>query len=161
MTQLVVAISQASIVPVTTDLTTEFAPLEITRGFEYMFRVDYKIQANTALVAGEWGVVNDDGSVSRPTSTAVVNTFLCIAGTDRFDAAATGQVTLAPNSSLRVRSSRYNPAGTYHVGTALTVKDTGGGVAVVTPQTGTDPVLARVAAVVSGGQLTFDVLPSA
>ena len=160
MTQQVVAISQASIVPVQTDLTTEFGPLEIIRGFEKMFRVDYTIQANTALVAGEWGVVHDDGTVSRPSATPVVQTFLCIAGTDRFDSAATGNVTLAPNSSIRVRTTRYDPNPTYHVGSPLTVKDLGGGTAYVTLASGSDPVLARVAAL-GNGTLTYDVLPVA
>lgn len=158
MTQLVVAVSQASIVPVQSDLTTEYAPLEILRGFEQMKRVDYPIQAATALNKGEWGVVNDNGTVSRPTGTAVVNTYLCFAGTQQFDSAATGNVTLLPNSLVRVKTSMYNTGGTYHVGTALTVKDTGGGVAVVTPAGGGDPILARCVVVPTSGSIVFDTV---
>lgn len=160
MTQQVVAIDQLAIVPVQVDLTTEFGPLEIIRGFENMFRVDNPIRPNTALVAGEWGVLNDDGTVTRPTASPVVNTFLCIAGTDRFDSAATGNVTMAMNSNIRVRTTTYDPSPTYHVGSPLTVKDIGGGTAFVTLASGTDPVLARVA-VLGNGTLTYDVMPVA
>lgn len=158
MTQLVVAIGQASIVPVQQDLTTQYAPLEILRGFEQMKRVDYPMTPGVALNKGEWGCLNDSGVVTRPTGTAVQATYLCFAGTEQFDSAATGAVTLLPNSLVRIQTSMYNTAGTYHVGTPLTVKDTGGGVAVVTPAAGGDPVLARCVVVPTSGSIVYDTV---
>ena len=158
MTQLVTAIGQASIVPVSTDLTTEFGALEILRGFEQMKRVDRKIQANTALNKGEWGVLNDDGTISRPTSTPARMTFLCFAGTQQFDAAATGQVTLIENSLVQIQTTLFDPNPTYHVGDGLTVKDLGGGEAYVTKSAGSEPVLARVVSPPTNGVIVYDTV---
>lgn len=158
MTQLVEAIGQASIVPVQTDLSSAQNALDILRGFERANRKDRPIQAATALNKGEWGVLHDDGTVSRATSTPVRATYLCFAGTRQFDSAATGNVTLFENSLLTVQTTMYDPAPTYHVGDGLTVKDLGGGESYVTKSSGTEPVLARVKVPPTNGVMVYDTV---
>lgn len=158
MVQLVTAIGQASIVPVQADLTTEFGALEILRGFERANRKDRPIVANTALNKGEWGVLGDDGTVTRPTATPARASYLCFAGTQQFDSAATGQVTLFENSLLRIQTTLFDPNPTYHVGDALTVKDLGAGQAYPTKASGAEPVLARVVSVPTNGVIVYDTI---
>jgi hypothetical protein len=137
-------IGAGSIVPVSSDLTLEDLSLSILRGLENMHRVDKKRASGVDFLKGEWAVVQDDGTLARPASVPVRNTFLVFAGSDRFDAAATGQCTIIMSSSILVKTNRYDTAPTYHVGDQLTVKDLGGGEAFVTKQSGTEAVLAQV-----------------
>lgn len=153
-----IGIDTARVVPVSEDLTTEELGLSIVRGFDKMFRVDKKIGVGVDLVAGEWGVLGDDGMVSRPTTTPVANTYLVQAGTDRFDARATGQVTLIMNSNIIVKSNKFNTAGSYAAGVLLTARDTGTGAAVVTPAGAGEFVVGKVVEF-ANGILTYEVFP--
>lgn len=153
---MVLAINPNRIAPVTEDLATPYNQLEIIRGWERMYRVDQPLASGAAFVEGEWGVLGATG-LSRPTTTAVPNTYLVIAGTDRFDVAATKKATVVMNSKIIVRTTKYNAGGSYAIGTALTVKSLGAGEASVTPWTSPEPVMARVTKVGSGF-LEFEVL---
>lgn len=150
-----VGISASRIVPISEDLTQEDLRLAVLRGTEKMFRVDKPVAAGVSLVDGEWGVLNDEGKVERPGVTAVPNTYLCFAGTDRFDAHATGQVTLIMNSKIIVKTTKFDVGGPgYHVGDYLTVK---GDAAVVTLAADGEPRLAKVNQV-GDGFLVYEVL---
>lgn len=147
------------LVPVKEDLTTEDLRLAITRGLASMFRKDHKLGEGEELFLGEWGVVGDDGLVSRPGATPVRNTFLVFCGVERTDVHATGAVTLIKSSNVIAKSTRYNVAGTYSVGMELTVKNLGAGEAGLTPAAAGEPVLATVEAI-GQGYLEFSVMAS-
>lgn len=132
------------LVPVKEDLTTEDLRLAITRGLPDMKRKDHKLADGVELLLGEWGVVGDDGIVSRPSATPSRSTFLVFCGTERSDVHATGQVTLIKHSNIIAKSKRYNVSGTYTVGTELTVKDLSNGEAGLTPAASGEAVLAIV-----------------
>ena len=153
---MVEVISDLSIAPVGADLTQEDLGLSVLRGLETMHRVDEKFRSGVSLVKGEWGVLATDGYIDRPTASPVQNTYLCFAGTDRFDSRATGQVTLIENSPIIVKTDKFEP-GTYNVGDLLTVKDLGGGEAHVSAASTGEPALAKVREVGSG-YLVYEVL---
>lgn len=153
------AISQNRVVPVQEDLTTEETRLSVIRGLENMFRVDVKFDPTESFEMGDWATLGADGIATAPGSTPVAETYLVFAGNDRFDAAATGKITLIMNSPARVKSSKYNTGTSYAVGDALTVKDLGGGERVVTKQASSEPVLARVVEV-GDSYLVYDLVAS-
>lgn len=152
-----VTVSDIRTAPVGEDLTTAEGRLEVLRGLERMFRADKPLAAGALLGLGEWGVLGADGKVSRASSSAVPNTYLVFAGTDRFDVKATGQVTLVMNSPIVARTTVYNTAVSYQVGDYLTVKDLGGGESRLTKAAGADAKLARVQAVGSD-HLVYETL---
>jgi len=153
-----VGIDTARTVPVTEDLTTRELGLSILRGTEKMFRVDKKLGTGVQLVAGEWAVLNDDGTLSRPGATPVAATYLVMSGTDRFDVHATGQATIIMNSNLIVKSNKFHVGGIYAAGVLLTVKNLGIGEAVVSPAGATDFVVGKV---IEAGQgyLVYETSP--
>jgi hypothetical protein len=138
------SINPGRIVPVQEDLTAPYNKLEIIRGWEKMYRVDKDIASGATFLPGDWAVLGDNDKLTRPTASPVPNTYLVIAGTDRFDVAATGKATIVMASKVIVRTTQYNTGVSYSVGTPLTVKDRGLGQADVTVAAGADPVLARV-----------------
>jgi hypothetical protein len=154
-----VGIDLSRTVPVTEDLTTRELSLAILRGTEKMYRVDKKLGTGVSLLQGEWAVLNSDGTLSRPAATPVASTYLVFSGTDRFDVHATGQATIIMNSAIVVKSNRYYVAGTYDVGTLLTVKDLGAGQAVVSPAGVGDFVVAKVIEV-GTNFLVYETVPS-
>lgn len=154
---MVQAINPDRIVPVKEDLATPYSAFEIIRGWEKMHRVDKEITDGVEFLEGEWAVLGNNGKLTRPTASPVANSYLVIAGTNRFDVAATGQATIVMASKVIVRTERYDDSGSYNVGDNLTVKNLGGGEAVVTAAGGTDPVLARVVEV-GTGYLVYETL---
>ena len=153
---MVSAINPNRIVPVQEDLVLPYNQLEIIRGWEKMHRKDYPLASGVTAFAGEWLVLGDNGKLVRPSATGVANTFLVIAGTDRFDVAATQQATVIVASKVIARTTQF-AAASYSVGASLTVKDRGAGQAVLCAAGGGDAVLARVMAVGSDF-LEFEVL---
>jgi hypothetical protein len=151
------ALNPSRIVPVQEDLTTPYSRLEIIRGWEKMFRVDKDIASGATFLQGEWAVLGDNDKLTRPSASPVANTYLVIAGTDRFDVAATGKATIIMASKVIARTTQYNNLLSYHVGDALTVKDLGTGTAYVTKQSGVEPTLAYVTKV-GAGFLEFNTL---
>jgi len=133
-----------STVPVTLDLTTEDLSISILRGIENMHRRDVPLKAAEVLESGDWAVLNASGEAERAGATPVAESFPVFLGTERFDVSATGQVTLIMNDDVIIKSSKFDPAPTYAIGDALTVKDLGGGESTPTKQSGAEPVLARV-----------------
>ena len=151
-------IANSRIVPVQEDLTLEDLRLSIQRGLEKMFRVDKKYAPGVTLELGEWGVLQNDGTVARPGATPVAETYLVFCGTERFDARATGQVTLLMNSNLIVKSSRFEP-DSYAVGMALCVKNLGADAAHVSPASAGEFVCGKVLEV-GNGCLVYEVFAS-
>jgi hypothetical protein len=151
------SINPDRIVPVTEDLTTPYNKLEIIRGWEKMHRVDKDIATGATFLPGEWAVLGDNDKLTRPSASPVPNTFLVVAGTDRFDVAATGKATIVMASKIIVRTTQYNTLVSYHVGDYLTVKDLGTSAAYVTKQSGVEPMLAMVTKV-GIGYLEFETL---
>lgn len=158
MTQTVTTISDVNIVPVGTDLTKEELRLSVIRGLEHMKRVDVPLGSGVQLGLGEWGVVGADGNVARPTSTPVVNSFLCFAGTNRFDTFATGKVTLIMNSLVIAKTTNYKVDDTLAPGDPLTAvliaSGPSTGIAGLRLRAGSEPIHARVVGV-AAGVLTF------
>lgn len=140
-----VAISGSRVAPISVDLTLPNVHLNVLRGIEKSFRVDKPAAAGLTLVAGEWGVLGSDGTVSRPGASSDKSTFLCFLGTDRFDVAATGAVTLFMNPTLIVQTDRF-VADSYAVGDDLTVNNNSGTNASVLKAGTGDWVVARVVA---------------
>jgi hypothetical protein len=147
---------QSRIVPVQEDLTKEELRLSVLRGLENCFRVDKKLSVGESIELGEWGVLQNDGTMARPGATPVASTYLVFCGSERFDSMATGQVTLIMNSNCIVKSNRFNQAGSYSVGSELTVKDLGAGEAQVTPAANGEFVFGKVVEVGSG-YLVYEV----
>lgn len=143
---MVLAINPNRIVPVQEDLVLPYSQFEIVRGWEKMHRKDYPLAAGVVAKEGEWLVLGNNGKLTRPGATGVANSFLVIAGTDRFDVAATQQATVIVASKVIVRTTLFAPVS-YNVGDSLTVKDLGAGEAVVSAAGVGDAVLARVMAV--------------
>jgi hypothetical protein len=154
---MVVAVSDIRVAPIGEDLTTQDLSLSILRGLENMFRVDKKLATGASFLKGEWAVLNSDGKAERPGAVPVGNTYLVFCGTDRFDAHATGQVTLIMSHPVVAKTARYDVGQTYGVGDYLTVKDLGAGEAFVTKAAGAEVKLARVLEV-GNGYLTFETL---
>lgn len=144
------------LVPLQEDLTKEELRLNILRGHETMFRVDKKLEMGASLELGEWGSLNSDGTVGRPSTTSEANTYLVFCGTERSDVHATGAVTLIMNSGVIAKSARYK-ADSYQVGDALTAKDHGAGSAMLGKAVNGEYVHARVTEVGSG-YLVFEVV---
>jgi hypothetical protein len=154
-----IGISDIRTVPVGEDLTTENLAAAVVRGYEKMFRVDKKLGTNVSLLSGEYAVLNDDNTLSRPGATPVANTYLVLLGSDRFDVKATGQATLVMNSSIMVKSNKYDAAQIYTVGAFLTAKDRGLGQADLTLAANGEYCFAKVAEVGSG-YLVYELIPT-
>lgn len=153
-----IGISDIRTVPVGEDLTTENLAAAVIRGFEKMFRVDKKLGTGVSLLSGEFGVLNDDSTLSRPGATPVANTYLVLAGSDRFDVKATGQATLVMNSPIMVKTNKYDAGQTYAVGSLLTAKNRGGGQADLTLAANGEYCFAKVAELGSG-YLVYELIP--
>lgn len=151
-------ISDIRTVPVGEDLTTEETRLSVLRGFEHMNRVDFPLAVGATLDLGEWAALQADGTVARPTTTPVALTYLVMAGTDRFDTKATGQVTCVMNSLIVAKTTRYKTDDVLVPGSPLTAKliaaGPSAGVAGLTLQSGSQPIHGRCISV-AGGVLTF------
>jgi hypothetical protein len=154
---MVVAVSDIRVAPIGEDLTTSDLSLDILRGFENMFRVDKVIASGNDFVKGEWAVLNVDGKAERPATTPVGGAFLVLGGTDRFDAKATGQVTLIMSHPVVAKTSRFDTGESYNVGDYLVAKDLGAGEALVTKWGTGEPKHARVLEV-GVGYLVFETM---
>lgn len=125
-------ISQNRVVPLQEDLTKEDLRLNVLRGHENMFRVDKKFATGESLQLGEWGCLQNDGTMARPSAVPVAETYLVFCGNERYDSMATGQVTLIMNSSIIIKTNRFDASASYAAGSLLSVKDLGAGEAGVT-----------------------------
>jgi hypothetical protein len=155
--EMVVSVSDIRVAPIGEDLSTNDLSLEILRGFEKMYRVDKKIATGAFFAKGEWAVLNVDGKAERPSTTPVGGSYLVLGGTDRFDARATGQVTLIMSHPVIVKTKNYDVGQSYNVGDYLTVKDLGDGESLVTSWGTGEPKHARVIEE-GNGAIVFETL---
>ena len=153
---MVQCIDPNRIVPVQEDLTTDYDDFQVIRGWGKMHRVDKKVAAGISFTPGEWAVLGTNGELTRPTTTPALNTYPVLSGTDRFDAAATGQATIIMSSSVMIRTTKFDNGATYAVGDYLTVKDLGGGEAYVTKAAATEAYVGRVTGIVAGDYIEFE-----
>lgn len=141
---MVVAITDSRVVPVSEDLTTPETRLEVIRGLENAIRRDFPLKAGEVFELGEWAVLNASGELENATATPVPNSYLVFSDGGRFDVHATGKLTVFQNSALVVKTTNYDLAPTYVVGSPLTVKLVAGKSVLTLGNGTTDPVLARV-----------------
>lgn len=119
-------LSDSRIAPVGEDLTREDVLMKPIGNFEGITRRDYPLASGVTPVKGQWVVLGADGKLHMPSGTSAPASFLVLSGSDRFDAKATGQATLAMAGQLEVMSSQYDHAVSYVVGDYLTAKLTSG-----------------------------------
>lgn len=141
---MVVAVSDIRVAPVGEDLTLPEGRLEILRGFENMYRVDKAYGTSQEFALGEWACLHADGKAYRAGAAPVVPTYLVVGGTDRFDAKATGQITMVMASQIMAKTTQYNSALSYVVGDYLTVKNLGGTASRLTKWTAGEVAVAKV-----------------
>ena len=147
-------LSDSRIAPVGEDLTREDMLMKPIGNFEGIIRRDYPLAAGVTPVKGQWVALGSDGKLHMPSGTSVPASFLVLSGSDRFDAKATGQATLAMAGQLEVMSSLYDQAASYVVGDYLTAKLASG---LLTKAGGADVKHALVMGV-SAGVLTYMTL---
>jgi hypothetical protein len=153
-----VGISDIRTVPVGEDLTKEDIRCQIIRGMEQAHRADVKLASpSTVLLTGEYAVLNSAGKAVRSSATPLGESFLVFSGTDRFDARATGNITLIMSFGQIVKSSVYDTGAVYAVGSYLTVKDLGAGESKLTLRSGVEPRIGRVLEV-GTGYLVYQIL---
>lgn len=152
-------IAENSIAPIGSDLTAEDNRMRILRGYETMIRKDVATASGVSAATGEWIKLDSAGKAAKTTATPAEQSYLVIAGNDRFDAKATGQVTLCMSRSNVIVKTSLFAAGSYSVGAALTVK-LDGGIGKVALQTSTEPKLGRVIEV-GNGYIVYEMLGGA
>lgn len=145
-------------VPVQEDLTTEVLEFAVIRGNENMHRKDFPKAEGVSIFTGEWAVLANEELV-RPGTTPDINTYPVLAGTNRYDAKATGQLTVVQNSTIVAKSERFNKSESYTSGMLLTVKDRGAGEADLTPAANEEWAFAKVTKV-NDAYLVFEVFPT-
>jgi hypothetical protein len=153
---MTVSISDARIAPITEDLTVPEGRLEVLRGFEQMYRVDVPYGDAQAFVLGEWACIHADGKAYRATSTPVAASYLVFCGNDRYDAKATGQVTLI-QSDVIASTTLFDAVPTYVPGDYLTVKAYATGKSGLTKWASGQFAVAIVKSV-AGGKMTFQTM---
>lgn len=148
------------IVPLTEDITQEGTlGLKIIRDQEAALATAHDLQfaSGEEFLEGEWGKVNTDNKLESVTGAVAATDQLypvwCGSG-DRYDAIATGQVTVLTGFGFIYETSRYDTNGSYPIGTPLTIKNG----KVPTPAGVGEPVIGRVFKDVTGGILTIQVV---
>jgi hypothetical protein len=146
------------IVPLTEDITQAGTlGLNIIRDLEAALATahDLPFASGEEFLEGEWGKVVD-GKLESVTGAVAATDLLypvwCGSG-DRYDAVATGQVTVLTGVGYIYETSKYNKLGLYPAGTPLTIKNG----KVPTPAGAGEPVIGRVFKDVAGGLLTIQV----
>jgi hypothetical protein len=132
-------------VPVTEDLRLADQKFDIVKGLELVSSMTHDKAKDPAMAdteAGDWVVLNNTGVVSDPSSAGVGNTYPILVGDDSFDTKASQKVTIIMGGGYVVQTTKYQ-AGSYSVGTNLTVKGSAGERRVVAAG-GSDAILARV-----------------
>jgi len=156
---MVMAINEARTAPITEDLTTEDLSISVIRGLESVFRKDIELAAGATFAKGEWGVLDTEGKLARPGASATADAFVVFNGTDRFDVKATGKVTILMGSFV-AKTSKYDAGPSYAVNDYLTVRNLGGGEAILTKAASGEPGVGRVLEV-GNGYLVFEYIPAA
>ena len=149
-----------NLVPLQEDLLLDVHCLDIIKGLEGVIRMDKAIADGESFAEGDWAVLNDSDELVAPSATPVINTYPVWAGNadGRTDVHATGKATILMGGRFLYRTTKFDPAPSYSVGDALTVKDLGGGEMVPTAAAGSEPILAIVHKVPANGIMEIQVL---
>jgi hypothetical protein len=149
------------IVPLTEDLTKPTAVgLDIIRDLERAMAAvqDFAINTGDEFQEGDWARLSSDGLAVEVVTGAVGATDMLYpvwcGNADRYDAVATQQVTVITCQDWIYKTSRFNPLGSYVVGTELTVKNG----KVPTPAGAGEPIVGVVVQPIdTDGYLTIQV----
>lgn len=139
------AIPQELVAPITEDLRAEDKKFDIVKGIEHINYVDGKWVPgkNVAVEEGDWVTKTNDGYDVIAGGNGVPNVYPVVEGNNRYDAIATGNVTVAHGGGFMYETKKFVP-GAYTVGANLTVKDLGGGEKVPSLAGANDAIVARV-----------------
>jgi len=145
--------------PLQSDLTVDTNYLEVIKGLDNVLRTDKTISAGFVVGEGDWAVLDDNDELVAPAAGPVANTYPVWAGNEsgRSDVHATGMATILMGGRFIYRTTKYNTAGSYSVGTPITVK-VDATIYCPTPATGTEAVLGRVTKVPANGVIEIEVI---
>ena len=132
---------QESIAPITTDLRAEELKFDIVKGIEHVNYLDGKLAAGKDVEEGDWVIATATGFDVPGTTTK--KAFPVVTGNNRYDAMATGNVTVIVSGGWIYKTKKF-VAAVYTVGQALTVKDLGAGEKVPSAAGASDIICGRV-----------------
>jgi len=113
------ALPQEVVAPITTDLRAEELNFDIVKGIEHVNYIDGKLDAGD-VEEGDWVQKTATGFAVPPAGS--VKCYPVVTGNNRYDALATGQVTVIIGGNWIYKTKKY-VAGSYTVGQLLTVKN--------------------------------------
>lgn len=131
------------IAPITVDLRAEDPKFDVIKGIEKMNLTDLKRDSAFDVEEGDWVRKTATGAALPQTGNAVAHVYPVVVGNNRYDAIATGNVTVAVNGGFIYRTKKF-VAGSYSVGQNLCVKDLGAGEKTPSAAGGSDAIVARV-----------------
>lgn len=139
------ALPQELIAPIAEDLRKEDLSFDIVKGIEFISVIDGKLEGTPvpAVSNGDWVQKTATGFAVPSTGNAVASVFPVWTGNNRYDAIATGNVTVIVGGGFIYKTNKFVP-GSYTVGQNLCVKDLGGGEMVPSAAGGSDAIVARV-----------------
>ena len=133
---------QELVAPVTVDLRAADLKFDIVKGIEHINYIDGKLDAGD-VEEGDWVQKTSTGFAVPPSGS--VKCFPVVTGNNRFDALATGDVTVVIGGNWIYETTKFTGSlGSYTVGQALTVK---GGTTVPQAAGSGDIVCGRVYAI--------------
>ena len=135
------ALPQELLAPISEDLRKEINKFDIVKGIEHVNYIDGKLAAGKDVEEGDWVVGTSTGFDVPPTSQK--KCFPVVTGNNRYDALATGNVTVIVGGGFIYQTTKF-VAGSYTVGQALTVKDLGAGEKVPSAAGSGDVICGRV-----------------
>lgn len=134
------ALPQENVAPITTDLRAEELKFEIVKGIEHVSMIDGKL-ASGDVEEGDW-VEKTNTGFALPGATSK-KCFPVVTGNNRYDALATGNITVAIGGDFIYKTKKFVTAA-YTAGQALTVKNLGAGEKVPSAAGGGDIICGRV-----------------
>jgi hypothetical protein len=130
-----------NIAPVTGDMRAPDLLFDIIKGIENVNYIDGRWDKTQDVEEGDWVCATANG-FEAPGTTAKM-AFPVVTGNNRYDAIATGNVTIADCPGMIFQTKKFVP-GSYVVGQALTVKDLGNGEKIPSAAGSSDQVCGRV-----------------
>ena len=112
------ALPQELVAPINVDLRAEDLKLDIIKGIEFINYMDGKLDSGD-VEEGDW--VQKTATGFAPPPSGSVKCFPVVTGNNRYDALATGDVTVIVNGGWIYQTKKFT-AGSYTVGQTLTIK---------------------------------------
>lgn len=117
---------QELVAPITEDLRAEELKFDILKGIEHVNYIDGKLPAGVDVEEGDWVVKTSTGFALPGASS--VKAFPVVTGNNRYDAIATGDVTVIIGGNWVYQTKKFTGSG-FIVNQELTIKGS-----VATPQ---------------------------